>query len=293
MNDTWAFGLLFSASHPFFGLGIAWVWTLALVLGPCLFTLRLWPHWCSCHPTALILLWYHLSLCLVVTFGLIGWSICHVNFLYYSFFWSYSPTNPFRTLGFLGLFHSFGIAHFILPYFFHSHGCFAKSFGLPRPNYHILTFRAYWPLSQPHEFTNSFLWASPTHFLLSFHLLQFPWAYYFIPWASSTHLLSPWPLVIFCGPVDHYSCHSSLMVFILLFSFSIFFILLGFFCHWTLLSKVSINIQLPEHMSCSCSSYANIYIYNLFFFSTSFLNNEPYLILFFAMNRVVSSNSPI
>ena len=88
--------------------------------------------------------------------------------------------NPFRTLGFLGPFHSLGVAHFILPYFFHAHGFFAKSFGLPRPNYHILTFRAYWHLSQPHEFTNSFLWASPALFLLSFHLLQFLWVYYFI-----------------------------------------------------------------------------------------------------------------
>ena len=51
--------------------------------------------------------------------------------------------NPFRTLGFLGPFHSLGVAHFILPYFFHAHGFFAKSFGLPRPNYHILTFPAY------------------------------------------------------------------------------------------------------------------------------------------------------
>ena len=50
--------------------------------------------------------------------------------------------NPFRTLGFLGPFHSLGVAHFILPYFFHAHGFFDKSFGLP-PNYHILTFRAY------------------------------------------------------------------------------------------------------------------------------------------------------
>ena len=35
MNDTWAFGLSFSGSHPFFGLGIAWVWTLAHVFLPC------------------------------------------------------------------------------------------------------------------------------------------------------------------------------------------------------------------------------------------------------------------
>ena len=38
----------------------------------------------------------------------------------------------------------------------------------------------------------------------------------------------------FCGPIDHCSYRFSLMVFISLFSFSffLFFILLGFFCHW-------------------------------------------------------------
>ena len=42
MNDTWAFRLLFFASHPFFELGIAWVWAFPIVLGPCFFTLRPW-----------------------------------------------------------------------------------------------------------------------------------------------------------------------------------------------------------------------------------------------------------
>ena len=32
MNDIWAFGLSFSASHPFFGLGIAWAFPF--LLGP-------------------------------------------------------------------------------------------------------------------------------------------------------------------------------------------------------------------------------------------------------------------
>ena len=42
-------------------------------------------------------------------------------------------------------------------------------------------------------------------------------------------------------------CHSSLMVFILLlFFFSTFFILLGFFCHWAFLSKIGINIGLAS-----------------------------------------------
>ena len=44
-------------------------------------------------------------------------------------------------------------------YLFYSQGLFDRFFGLPRPNYYILpliTFRAYWPLSQSIEFTNSF-----------------------------------------------------------------------------------------------------------------------------------------
>ena len=63
-----------------------------------------------------------------------------------------------HTLGFLGPFHSLGILgpfHPSLP--LSLPWVFCKSFGLPWPNYHILTFRAYWPLSKPHEFTNTFL----------------------------------------------------------------------------------------------------------------------------------------
>ena len=44
-------------------------------------------------------------------------------------------------------------------YLFYSQGLFDRFFRLPRPNYYILpliTFRAYWPLSQSIEFTNSF-----------------------------------------------------------------------------------------------------------------------------------------
>ena len=41
----------------------------------------------------------------------------------------------------------------------------------------------------------------------------------------------------FCGLADHYSCHSGLLGFTLLFSLLIFFILLSFFCHWVLCQK--------------------------------------------------------
>ena len=47
--------------------------------------------------------------------------------------------------------------------------------------------------------------------------------------------------LLFRRPMDHYSYHSSPMIFTFLFSFSISFILLGFFCHWALLPKIDIN----------------------------------------------------
>ena len=53
----------------------------------------------------------------------------------------------FISLGILGLLHSFGHPQPIP--FLHSRGLFAKSFKLPRPDYHILTFRVCWPLHQP------------------------------------------------------------------------------------------------------------------------------------------------
>ena len=47
--------------------------------------------------------------------------------------------------------------------------------------------------------------------------------------------------LLFHGPIDHYSYHFGPIVFLLLLSFSIFFILLGFFYHWALLSKMGIK----------------------------------------------------
>ena len=121
----------------------------------------------------------------------------------------------------------------------------AKSFGLPRPNYHILT--SYYLSGYP---TNSLI-----HFLDFFSLFM-----------SFLHLTIPIGLVpsffglpqpiyfflatyYFCGSVDHYSCHSGLLVFSLLFPLLIFFILLGFFCLWAPLSKVGINNAQLENVS--------------------------------------------
>ena len=59
----------------------------------------------------------------------------------------------------------------------------------------LITFQACWPLSQPNEFSDSFpKLPRPIYFL--FYLLLFLWAYYFISWASLTHLL-PFYLLLF------------------------------------------------------------------------------------------------
>ena len=128
--------------------------------------------------------------------------------------------------------------HLLLFYLFYFPWAFPKSFGLRRPNYHILTsyyFQAYWPLSQPHEFTNSFFGLSqPIYFFFtSYYSHGFTTSFFGFP--QPICLL--FTTYYFCGLADHYSCHSSLLGFTLLFSLLIFFILLSFFCHWVLCQK--------------------------------------------------------
>ena len=169
MNDAWVFGLLFSASHLFFGLGIAWVWAFSSLTWPMsLFILYPWVDWCSCHATVLLLLWYHLSFCLVITSGLTSWSTYHVNFLHYSFFWSLLPNIPARPIHFVPWASSAHFilwassAHFILPYLFHSYRLLLNPLDFASPittslPLGLLTF-------EPIPFTNSFLWAFPSYF---------------------------------------------------------------------------------------------------------------------------------
>ena len=105
-------------------------------------------------------------------------------------------------LGILGSSHSFLLLTFLW--------AFTKPFGLPRPNYHILYFWVYWPSNQ-----------SPL-LIPFFGLLRPIFAYFqllMILMGLLLHSLALGPfaffgaLLLFCRPVDHYSCHSSLMVF--------------------------------------------------------------------------------
>ena len=81
-------------------------------------------------------------------------------------------------------------------------------------------------------------------------------------------------LLLFCRPVDHYSCHLGLMVFFFFLTLPIllsspFFILLGFFCYWALLPKWSSTRMLLSFQKkivmcvnyCESCVYIYIYIY--------------------------------
>ena len=112
-------------------------------------------------------------------------------------------------------------------------------FGLPWPNYHIFYFRSLLAFA-PTPFTNSFLWASPTHFYLlsisynSHGLITF---FFGLPCAR---LLSLGPFLLFHRPVDHYSYNSGLMVFFLtlliLLPYSLLYCWVSS-CYWALFPK--------------------------------------------------------
>ena len=132
--------------------------------------------------------------------------------------------------------------HLLLLYLFYSHGILLNPLGFLGPittSLLLITFRAYWHLSQPNEFTNSFLG------------LPWPIDFFVTSYCShrfTTSLLGPPRPIYFlftsyysCEPAGHYSCHSGLLSLFYYFSLFIFFILLGFFCYWFICQKVGIN----------------------------------------------------
>ena len=134
------------------------------------------------------------------------------------------------------------LTYFILSYFLHSYGLSLIFWASPAQLPHLL------PLGllafEPISITNSFLWAV----LVCFCFLSISYDSYGLTTSFFEAPLGPFAFfgafLLFCKPVDHYSCHSchfGSMVFTLLFSFSISFILLGFFYHWALLPKMSVN----------------------------------------------------
>ena len=96
---------------------------------------------------------------------------------------------------------SVSLTRLLLLYLFYSHGLFARFFGLSRlitTSLPIITLRAYWPLSQSIEFTNSSPRLPRPHLLLLYHFL-FSCIYYFIFWALSVHLLILYLFFILMG----------------------------------------------------------------------------------------------
>ena len=295
---------MFSIFHLFFRLGIAWVRALSFLPSPCHFLLCVCGllSWWSCHATALLLLRRHFSFISLFHMGLqakaptnplstsfpfwaplanIPTMLTHFPHPYhfldlldhipivsthfshlYLFLGSIGPhsccASPFHSSSFLGPF-TYSL-HLLLSW------AFAKSFRLPQPDYHILTFYylldllAFMPTLWIYLLI---IWASLAHLLL-LYLLLFSWVCYFIYWASSTHLLlvchllflwACWPLFLPFRPAG--LCFT-------IFS-SHFLYIVGFLLPLGILSKVGINIQPPEHMNCSCNSYVNTWKFFLFF----------------------------
>ena len=213
--------LFFNLVHvPFHPLSVGW-----LVLLPC-----------HCIVSAMI---SFTLVFFVITFGIAGWNACHTNFSYYSFFSPYCLAFLLgqciqhhrvpRPISFFG--HPWPISFFPTFYIL----VFAKSFGFPWSNYHILCLWVYWPSNQSHLLIPFFGLLRSVFAFFPFLTIPMNLLLYFLGLPRSVYFL--WGHLLFCGHVDHYSCHSGTMIFTLLLSFSTFFILLGFFSRWTLFVK--------------------------------------------------------
>jgi len=129
-------------------------------------------------------------------------------------------------------------AHLLLLHLFYSHRFLLNPLGFLGPtttSLPLITLRAYWPLSQPNGFTNSFLGRPrPIYFFFisyfshgfTISLLRLSWPIYFL----FTSYYS-------CESAGHYSCHSSMLGLLYYLFLLTFFILLGFFCYWAFCQK--------------------------------------------------------
>ena len=207
MKDTWVFGL-----------GIAWVQAFSFLLSPCpLLSCVRGLGWWSCHATTRLLLWYHFSFTLLLPLdlraeaptspfpafflllGFTGWHSCWTSPLSTSlpllnFYWAtFLLCQPIPFLGlpwpisFLGLSRPI----FFL-YLFYSYEFLLNPLGFPDPittSLPLIIFRAYWPLCQHFEFTNSFLGLPrPIYFFFT--------SYYSHVFTTS-FLGLPWPICFF------------------------------------------------------------------------------------------------
>ena len=245
VNDTWAFGLSFSTFHLIFGLSIVWVWALSLLPGPCPLLS------CVCGLAGALAMPLRFSCCnityhftLLLPLGLRVEALASPFLTFLSSFGPYWPAillgqpipclrlhRPISFLGILCPFHS--SLPLSLPW------VFAKSFGLPGPITTSLPFGLIGFCADPMNLLIPFLdFLGPVYFLsISYNshgfttsFLGFPRPICFLP----SHLLILWVCWPLFLPFWSYGLYFTIF-------FSISFILLEFFCHWALLSKVGIN----------------------------------------------------
>ena len=142
VKDIWAFRLMFSAFHLFFGLGIAWVEALSFLPSPCslISCVRGPLGWESCHATSLFLLYYYLSFISSLPVGLRANALAVlVHFSHLYLFWALLANIPVVLAHFIS---RASLAHLFLFYLFYFHGLFSKYSGFPWPNYH--SFNSYY-----------------------------------------------------------------------------------------------------------------------------------------------------
>ena len=84
---------------------------------------------------------------------------------------------------------------------------------------HLITFRTYWPLSQPNEFTNSFPRLSRLIYFIftSYCFHGFITSFFGFPWSIYFFFTSYYS----CELAGHYSCHSGLLSLLSYFFFSL------------------------------------------------------------------------
>ena len=119
----------------------------------------------------------------------------------------------FISLGILDLLYSFG--HLWPVPFLHSYGLLLNFLSFLDPITISFAFGVCWPLHQP-PFTISFLWAPRAHLYLfstSYDSHRLTTSFPGLPWVR---LLSLGPFLLLYRLMNHYSCHSVLMVFLAL-----------------------------------------------------------------------------
>ena len=136
--------------------------------------------------------------------------------------------DPSYSLGILGPFYSLGHSRTISfsPSFLHSHGLLLNSLGSLGPIATSFSF-GFIGLQTNSIYQFLYLVSSGLFYLFSFYFSWFPCACYFILWGFLGLFAFFGATLLFCGFVDHYSCHLGLLVLFCYFISSPFFHIVG------------------------------------------------------------------